>query len=368
MKNHELLDMIGEVNEDYVRAADADAAHSRPRWRAWAAAAACVALIAAVYPVSRAFQPQAPGPEASQGPADTLVQRPGLHSYFLMEGGRQIVFTQTTGEEKLPFPPGAVGGGAEDNPAPSETEALPGGEQSGDAPVQEGAYYYERLMQGMGVPTDGSPAAYPEWFGGAWLEGEQGELLAVGIVEKDRTPELEAQIRDWTGEAVVLHSVKYSQNYLDGLMEGIRRVFEELDCRISSVYGVYVMDNYLGMEFYGEAPADEVLAALAELDPEGDAIRIQVFLNGRIDFTVGLDQGPAPGLTESPAADQDARETPTPAPIDGSTSVPGGATRPAVNDLEEGTEGSMPARYDTQPAKVDDLPQAKYAVISGVDE
>lgn len=363
MKNHELLDIIGDVNEDYVRAADADAAYPRSRWRAWAAAAACVALIAAAYPVSRAFQPQTPGPEASQGPADTLVQRPGLHSYFLVEGGRQIMFTQTTGGEKLPSFPHAVGGGAVDAPAPSETAVPPGSEQSGDVPVQEGAYYYERLMQGMGVPTDGSPAVYPEWFGGAWLEGEQGELLAVGVVEEDRTPELEAQIRDWTGEAVVLHSVKYSQNYLDGLMEGIRRVFEELDCRISSVYGVYVMDNYLGLEFYGEAPADEVLAALAGLDPEGDAIRIQVFLNGRIDFTVGSNQSHAPAPASAPVA-EDGQDYPVAEP----SAAPGGAVRSAVNDLEEGTEGSMPARYDTQPAKADDLPQAKYDVISGVDE
>ena len=44
MKDYELLDMIGEVNEDYVREADGNVVRPRFRWKTLAACAACAAL------------------------------------------------------------------------------------------------------------------------------------------------------------------------------------------------------------------------------------------------------------------------------------------------------------------------------------
>ena len=45
MKNHELLDILGEVNGDYVLAAEDNVVRPRFRWRTLAACAACAALV-----------------------------------------------------------------------------------------------------------------------------------------------------------------------------------------------------------------------------------------------------------------------------------------------------------------------------------
>ena len=58
MKDYELLDLIGGVDEDHVLAADIDAARPRPGWKAWVACAACAALVLCAYPVWRAAQPR----------------------------------------------------------------------------------------------------------------------------------------------------------------------------------------------------------------------------------------------------------------------------------------------------------------------
>ena len=57
MNKHELFDLIGEANEDYVNAADVPAKRARPRWRTWAACAACAALVLGAYPAYRALTP-----------------------------------------------------------------------------------------------------------------------------------------------------------------------------------------------------------------------------------------------------------------------------------------------------------------------
>ncbi len=53
MKDYELLDMIGEVNEDYVREADGNVVRPRFRWKTLAACAACAALALGAYPLLR---------------------------------------------------------------------------------------------------------------------------------------------------------------------------------------------------------------------------------------------------------------------------------------------------------------------------
>ena len=47
MKNHELLDLIGDVNEDYVQAADGKVIRPKFRWKTIAACAACAVLVRA---------------------------------------------------------------------------------------------------------------------------------------------------------------------------------------------------------------------------------------------------------------------------------------------------------------------------------
>lgn len=338
MKSHDLLDMIGDVNEDYVRAADSGVV--RPRFR-WTAFAACAVLVLGVS-LLPSLTAEGPGsaPEATRGPGENLVQRSGLHSYLLIEEERRIMTTQ--GEVKAP-------GGIVD--VPGQGAPGPGGgntsgglpmypEQGGDIPVQAGADYYERLLRGMGIPTDGSPAVYPDWFGGAWLDGDQGELLTVAIVYGFRTDELEEQIRGWCGgtQDIIFTGAIYSQNHLDSLMDRIGQVFEELDCRVFLSYGVYASDNCIHLDF-SEVPGDQVLAALAQLDPEGDAIFIQVFTGVQNVLT-----GQAASSPSQPFAVESGTRT-TPAPADGEAPA-AYASAPAVNDLPQLKERDQAASYD----------------------
>ena len=80
MKNHELLDMIGEVNEDYVLEAGNNVTRPRFRWKTLAACAACAALVLAAYPVYRAVNPP-------------------LHEYTVEKGGGIL---DTQGDIKSP--------------------------------------------------------------------------------------------------------------------------------------------------------------------------------------------------------------------------------------------------------------------------
>ena len=57
MKNHELLDLIGDVNEDYVQAADGKVLRPNFLWKAVAACAACAVLVLGAYPAYQAAHP-----------------------------------------------------------------------------------------------------------------------------------------------------------------------------------------------------------------------------------------------------------------------------------------------------------------------
>lgn len=310
MKNYELLDIIGEADEGYVQAADSDG--TRPRtwfgWKTFAACAACAALIAAVYPVSQAFRTKNEtggtfGPEAaeevirSQEPA--LIQGPGLHSYTLVEEQLKIMTTESA-KAVPPFIPYAfdAGIGAGAGQAEVESGAAAYSEHSDDTPVQEEAdSQYSALLQWLfGAELVSPDERYPEWFGGVWIDNSVPEArLAVAIVEGFHTSGLEAQIRErcgGTGE-ILFPSVKYSRNELTELMDKIGQVFEKLDCQVFLSYGLDEIGNRIGLDFF-EVPSDEVLAALDELDPDGDAIFIQVFIGSRIAFTDEAVKGSAP--------------------------------------------------------------------------
>lgn len=340
MKNYELLNIIGEVSEDYVLAADSGAAQPRFRWQTLAACAACAALIAAAYPAWQAFQPQkatfdsAAGlneaPEADQAPDDALIQRPGLHAFTLVEGGVSAIITEgaraTKAPGDAPAPKPEQGGGSNapagtyiggDAPAASQEPSA----EDGDAAQDEASAQYERLLRSLGLWGIAGRGLYPDWCGGAWLDGE---YLTAAIVHGFRTTELEQQILGWCGGTGEVHftDVTYSQNHLDGLMDEIDRIFDELDCQVLLSYGVYVQDNRIQLDFF-EVPSDEVLAALAELDPEGDAIYIQVFTDVR--------NVPADESAKGPACDpgKPAEAEPTPVPEDSSAAVAGPSVPPA---------------------------------------
>ena len=207
MKNHELLDLIGDVNEDYVQAADGKVIRPKFRWKAVAACAACAVLVLGAYPAYQAAHPP-------------------LHSYTVLEGGGMT----TQGDVKAPaggtFGPGIMPGGAYVGNDRGET-GIDGTEYTvpgQDAPAQEkAAAQYQGLLQGLGGQGGYEPEAYPGWYGGAWIDNSfyPEAKLAVAIVDGFRTDELEVRIEEWCGGEVVFKDVKYSRSYLDQLMEPI---------------------------------------------------------------------------------------------------------------------------------------------------
>lgn len=340
MKNHELLDLIGDVNEDYVQAADGKVIRPKFRWKAVAACAACAVLVLGAYPAYQAAHPP-------------------LHSYTVLEGGGMT----TQGDVKAPaggtFGPGIIPGGAYVGNDRGET-GIDGTEYTvpgQDAPAQEkAAAQYQGLLQGLGGQGGYEPEAYPGWYGGAWIDNSfyPEAKLAVAIVDGFRTDELEAQIEEWCGGEVVFKDVKYSRSYLDQLMEPISQVLEEADMDLLCGFGVDVMENCLGVDIHsdGKDIPKEVLAKLAQLDPDGGAIRVRLF-TGRLDtLTDETVKGPAP----APAAPD---EQPVPAVIeDGdqiyhgedapADAIPGGAS--PVGELPQAKgEDIQPARHDLLP-------------------
>ncbi|MCI8808134.1 MAG: hypothetical protein HFG47_08290 [Lachnospiraceae bacterium] len=276
MKDYELLDLIGQVDEDYVLAAGDNVVRPRSRWKAFVACAACAALVLAAWPMAAM--------EADQ--KDAAPEAPGLHAYIVMEGASGAQ-ERSEAAPKAPAE-GAAPDYAADRDGPVLGAAVPGdggemgkenaagggdGERywSGERPVQEAALWYNTLLHSMRLED------CPQWYGGAWIAGDR--LLAVAVVDGFRTPELETQLQEAAGEGAVLRlsTVKYSMEFLNGLMEPAGQALEGtgLSCGI----GVDVAANCLGVDLYGGSGSvpEGVLARLAHLDPDGDAIRVRVF-------------------------------------------------------------------------------------------
>ena len=333
MKNHELLNLIGEVNEDYVMEAGNNVVKPRFRWKTLAACAACAALIAAAYPVYQASHPT-------------------LHDYTVMDGGALT----TLGDVKAP-----AGGQGESIPGGAYVGESGGTGLSGahysepgqDAPAQEAAMeQYDKLLAGMGMSGEGKMRDYPVWFAGSWIEGEN---LVVAIVEDSRTPELEAKIREWTEGDIIFRDAKYSYSFLDGLMNPVTETLDGTG--ITCGIGVDVKANCLGVDLYGdgEPVPDGILAELAKLDPDGDAIRVRVFTQAMSTLTDEVKKGPEPvpgGATKPAPADE-----PTPAPVeDSERAVPAG---------EPGGAGELPQQKYDAPADADGQPC--YDLLGGED-
>ena len=304
MKNCELLNLIGSVNEDYIQAADSKVVRPRFRWKTFAACAACAALMICAGPVYR-------------------MVHPPLHSYTVVEGGGTMNTldgenTVTGGQGATDNLPGGAYVGSESTPSGGDHWIKdPGSDLSGAPTDKAAATQYDRLLQGMGVSGSGEPV-YPDWFAGAWFK--EGELK-VGIEDELRTPELEMEIKGWVQTDIAFQGAKYSYTYLNALMEKTTARLEGTGLTCGA--GVDVIANRLGVDLYNEETAPgfkKALAALAELDPAGDAIQVRVFAGQTNTLTDG-------------AADL------IPAP------VPGGVTEPAPGTVENDSvqEGVQPA-------------------------
>lgn len=347
MKNHELLDLIGEANEDYVLEAGNNVTRPRFGWKTLAACAACAALVLTAYPVYRMAQRQ---------PASGLLP---LHDYTVMEGGG-ILDTQggikaaagNIGGEPATMPGGAYVGndGGGESGIDGANYSIPGQ----DAPAQETAMaQYDSLLQNLGAGTPeeqllaaarGEPAgAYPAWYGGSWIDNSYypEAKLAVAIVDGFRTQELEAQITEWCGGEVVFKDVKYSWSHLDQLMTPVTEALKGTG--LSCGLGVDVMGNCLGVDLYsdGAEVPNEVLVKLAQLDPQGDAIRVRVFTQSMSTLTDEIGKGPEPGGKTEPVYNGEA--------VPGAVEDAGQETAQPVRQIEEPPQQKEPrieSKYD----------------------
>lgn len=155
-------------------------------------------------------------------------------------------------------------------PAPN-TGDLPGGAYIGDAPSQEEALNaYEELM-------DRFNGVYPDWYGGAYIDSS-GWLVVQLVEDKDPADKsLELQVLDWTGsDQVMFSSCKYSLAHLKELMDQLNALPGQ-DMKFRDVMaGWGINEEANRIELTLTQVYDPILVVLAELDPDDDAIYVQV--------------------------------------------------------------------------------------------
>ncbi len=155
-------------------------------------------------------------------------------------------------------------------PAPN-TGDLPGGAYIGDAPSQEEAVNaYQKLM-------DRFDGQYPDWYGGAYLD-QSGRLVVQLVEDKDPGDKtLELQVLDWTGsDTVMFSSCKHSLAQLHELMDQLNALPNtDPQCKeVMAGWGVDEEANHIKLTL--TQVNDHILSVLARLDPDDDAIYVQV--------------------------------------------------------------------------------------------
>ena len=290
-------------------------------WMKYGALAACAALVVGVYAVYQAgkFRDQ---------PLISKITIP-LHSYVTVEGLTGTIQENATETMTGGGDTGAPNTGDLPNRDNAPSGALPGGAYIGDVPVQEGAEDYQKLM-------DHFNGTYPDWYGGAYLN--DSGWLVVQLVESEDPADksLELQVLDWTdSDSVMFSSCKYSLAQLKELMDRLNSLPDsDPVCRdVMAGWGVDEEANRIELTL--TEVNDHVLAILAELDPDDDAIYVQVGQRAShdLDEDVRIDSA----KTEDPAVHH---------------VVPGGATVPDDEDLIADEPYYDGAHYD-----VENLPQ-----------
>ena len=289
-------------------------------WMKYGAVAACAALVVGAFTVYQAGKPR----------DYPLISKVPIHSYVTVDGPGGYVQENTTTTETGGGDTGVPNTGA--LPAPN-TGDLPGGTYIGDAPSQEEALNaYEKLM-------DRFDGVYPDWYGGAYIDSS-GWLVVQLVEDKDPVDKsLELQVLDWTGsDQVMFSSCKYSLAHLTGLMDQLNALPDK-DMKFRDVMAGWGIDEEANrIELTLTQVYDPILVVLAELDPDDDAIYVQVGQRASTDAVV--------------------KEGEEPVSYD---VMPGGATVPDDEDPIAEEPWYDGAHYD-----VEDLPQQKMPAF-GVD-
>lgn len=247
-------------------------ARKKPSPVIYAAIAACALAAIAAYPVYRMFK----SPD------------PVLHSYVLT-GDVAVADTSQQleagfSEEAVPDRGSAEVAVPERNSSQDlispESETHVTGEITGeiieaDASCQEEAVEaYQNLMSRFAAEY--GEGNYPDWYGGSYIG--QGNYLTVNTVlregAEDYDKEFYIQIETWAGNSFVCFGgVKYSLNFLRGLQSQITDLPE---MRKLSCWGCGVNETTGQVELDVPYADEALLAALAKLDPDDDAILVRV--------------------------------------------------------------------------------------------
>ena len=206
------------------------------------------------------------------------------------------------------------------------TGDLPGGAYIGDAPAQPAADAYQLLMAHFGD-------ILPDWYGGAYVDG--GALMVLLVEGKDPADKsLELEVLEAVGHVpVAFTDVKYSLTELQKMNGELLDLLDGSGTRAS--WGIYEDQNRIVLDV-PEPLSDDLLVAIAKIDPEDDAILIRV-----VEGTALTD------LVKGPPAVE---------PI-GEPAAPGGVTEPqekrpaVVQDLPG--EKETPANYDILPLELE---------------
>lgn len=261
--------------------------------RKYVAVAACAALVIGSVLVYRLYQDQEKWMLITKNfHRDAQVLHP--HSYVLMDGLETGIATEDAAAEL--YTEDAIEGGTEDNSGineneryhiypsyPSATESAPtsGTGAQNDRPFlsqDEAIKLYDILCSHLrsryGRQENFSPN-WPDWYGGGYLDNDRPDhisRLTLVLVKDYDTPELRQEIYDFLGsDHVDFQSGKYALSHLLDLQKKI------IDYPvIRAVFASSWTDeesNRLNLTL--TEVTDEALLALAELDPEDDAIYVQ---------------------------------------------------------------------------------------------
>ncbi len=282
----------------------AQAPKKRPvPWRRYGAIAACAALVIGAFSLHSDAQEDAQWMVFLRSfNRDVIETR--LHSYVTVEGLTEIMpenasttetgggDTSTPNTDDLLSPSrslcynsvgdtGTPNTGDSPNRDYAPSSALPGGAYVGDAPVQEEAVNaYEKLM-------DRFNGTYPDWYGGAYIDGS-GWLVVQLVEDKDPVDKsLELQVLDWTDDGhVIFSSCKYSLAHLKGLMDQLNALPDK-DMKCGDVMAGWGIDEEANhIELTLTQVYEPILAILAELDPDDDAICVKVGQRASVDGLV----------------------------------------------------------------------------------
>lgn len=241
--------------------------------RRYAALAACAALAVGILPLYHAIFNHNDIAIAKKEILQSETQGP-FHSYVMADNTQYIAENATeTGagaEDKYTSLLGTRDSGANPLPAPN-TGDLPGGAYVGDAPVQEeAADAYQKLM-------DRFSGEYPDWYGGAYTDDNDTLVVCLVGAQDPGDKSLEMQVLNWTDNGrVSFTDVKYSLSHLTKLMDELNRL-PDADMKYGDVMAGWGINEEANcIELTLTQVYDPLLSVLARLDPDDDAICVQI--------------------------------------------------------------------------------------------